>query len=126
MNKQSIELRAGNKWATLHEDETGKKHLKVEPGITDDQIKIYNGGLVPYDLDGNPLKIELSGGSTLYVRDQVGQNVLQLNVDKDGDTLDVDHPRLRLVLLPFGRGSLGNDPLTTTIDLQFGIRFFES
>ena len=54
-----IKLQAGDAiWATIYEDQDNTKKLDLASDLTTLRIESYPGGLLPYDTDGKPLKIE--------------------------------------------------------------------
>jgi hypothetical protein len=117
-----IELRAGDAvWATVCEDQDGTKQLDLVPGLTTLQIESYTGGLLPYDTDGKPLKIE-QGAYHVYINDRDGNTQLKLNMDSNGEIADVVHPLVNLVIMLSGAGSAGCTPIQPA-DLLFGFHW---
>ena len=109
---QLIELRLGEAlWATLSEDEDGKKQLDLAPSLTSDQINSYKGGLALCDSTWRPLIIGQDVNNSVYIKDHDGNKVLMLRVGINDEIVDILHPLVKLVVVqPATRGSTGNDP----------------
>jgi hypothetical protein len=118
---KQFELRAGNGvWGTLYEDNDGTKRLDLDTGLTELQIQSYTGGLVAY-VGSEPLKIE-QGPDHVNLKDSNGNTQLSLKMSSNGEISDVQHPLVTLMVVPFGTGSIGNDP-SSFAQLLFGLRW---
>jgi hypothetical protein len=117
-----IKLRAGDAvWAIIYEDQDNTKKLDLASDLTTLQIESYTGGLLSYDTDGKPLKIE-QGAYHIYINDRDGNTQLKLNLDDSGEIADVVHPLVKLVINLSGAGSVGNVPIKPA-NLLFGLRW---